>query len=103
MKLWDFRTGECLKTFSGHEQGVMSVAFSNNGRTIASGSEDFTIRVWDIVTGECLHVLSGHHGAIASLAFSPQEKILASASHDETIKLWATKKLVKVGQPYSNG
>ena len=57
MKLWDVKKGECLKTFLGHINWILSVAFSPDAQTIASGSEDGTIKLWDIKTGECIKTL----------------------------------------------
>jgi WD40 repeat protein len=77
---------------SGHTQPIISVAMSPDGKTIASGSQDNTIKLWNTETGELLETLNGHHSAIIALAFSPDGKILASSSNHEfndgTIKLW---------------
>ena len=69
-------------------RGVQSVAFSPDGRTLASGSWDHTIRLWDITTGQHLKVLTGHTLTVWSVAFSPDGLTLASGSQDETIRLW---------------
>ncbi len=72
----------------GHTNRVISVAFSPNGKAIASCSYDKTIRVWDASTGQCLHTLSGHSSRVWSVAFSPDGQTIASGSEDQTIKIW---------------
>ena len=67
---------------------VNSVAFSPDGKTLASGSEDATIKLWDVASGKELRTLAGHSGCVDSVAFSPDGKTLASGSDDSTIKLW---------------
>jgi len=58
VKLWDVRTGNCVTTLQGHISGV-SVAFSPEGKTLASGSDDGTVKLWDVKTGECYKTLQG--------------------------------------------
>ncbi len=66
---------------------IMSVAFSPDGKTLASGSK--SIKLWDAVTnGTNTATLEGHTGNVSSVAFSPDGKTLASGSQDTSIKLW---------------
>ncbi|PZO44198.1 MAG: hypothetical protein DCF19_03075 [Pseudanabaena frigida] len=72
----------------GHSGWVRSIAFSPNGKAIASGSSDSTIKLWNL-DGKELHTLTGHRGGVNSVAFSPDGKTIASGSEDKTIKLWS--------------
>src|SRR5262245_61404203 len=69
--------------------GFNSVAFSPDGRIIAAGSDDCTIKLWDAQTGQLLRSLEGHTNSVLSVAFSPDGQVLASGSYDNSVKLWA--------------
>ena len=72
----------------GHTAGIWSVAFSPDGKTLASGARDGEIKLWDTLTVRERVTLEGHSGPVAELAFSPDGKTLASGSEDRTIRLW---------------
>jgi WD40 repeat protein len=86
------------KTLTGHstkvdEYGnikgsVSSVAFSPDGKTVASGSLDDTIKMWNVATGQEINTLKGYSYPVISVAFSPDGKTLASGGWDDTIKIW---------------
>jgi WD40 repeat protein len=87
---------QCCLTLTGHVGAVTAIALSPNGRTIASGSIDKTIKLWDLPSGDLLHTFggrslwfgNGHAGCITALAFTPDGQCLISASDDGTVKLW---------------
>ena len=72
----------------GHTSWVRSVSFSPDGKRLASGSHDKTIKLWNLATGNQISTLKGHTLWVNSVSFSPDGKTLASASDDNTIKLW---------------
>jgi WD40 repeat protein len=82
-------TGEVnLVLQPGHAQRVGSIAFSYDGRWLASGSSDHTVKVWDLARGLEFRTLIGHVDAVTHVEFSPDGRLLASASDDDTVKLW---------------
>jgi WD40 repeat protein/serine/threonine protein kinase len=88
---WDAKTYHERCTLKGHTGYVWKVAFSPDGRYLASGSWDSTVKIWDVKSGQEVRTLRGHAGFIYGLAFSPDGWRLATASgstrHGE-IKVW---------------
>ncbi|ARV61578.1 serine/threonine protein kinase [Nostocales cyanobacterium HT-58-2] len=92
-------------TLKGHSSDVNSVAFSPNGKLLASGSDDDTIKLWDLANKQEIRALKEHSGWVWAVAFSPDGKTLASASADKTIKLWnvQTGKEIRTLEGHSAG
>ena len=79
---------------------VQSVALSANGKTLATGGEDGTVRLWDVAGRRPLgEPLAGHEGQVNSLAFSPDGETLASAGDDGTVRLWDVAGRRQLGEP----
>jgi hypothetical protein len=81
-------TGASLLTLSGHKSGISAVAYSPDGRRVASGGQDRAVKVWDLRTGQEILNLEGHTSAVYAVAFNPDGRRLASTGGDATVKLW---------------
>ncbi len=77
-------------TLKGHDDGISALAFSPDGKVLASGSGDRTIIIWDPHTGKILHRLDGHTAAVSSLSFSPDGRYLLSGAAEQGVVLWNT-------------
>src|SRR5262249_23120661 len=87
IRLWDPAAGRLVHSLRGHEKPVTAMAFSPDGRTLASGSEDGTIRLWELASGKDISQLKGQPFAARSLAFSSNGKPLAGAE-STGYRLW---------------
>eukprot|EP00172_Hildenbrandia_rubra_P002306 Plantae.Rhodophyta-Hildenbrandia_rubra.ctg3060.p1 GENE.Plantae.Rhodophyta-Hildenbrandia_rubra.ctg3060~~Plantae.Rhodophyta-Hildenbrandia_rubra.ctg3060.p1 ORF type:complete len:884 (-),score=180.11 Plantae.Rhodophyta-Hildenbrandia_rubra.ctg3060:1565-4216(-) len=76
-------------TVLAHEKDVNAVAVSSSGKTIATGSQDRTVKLWNPQNGSLVAECRGHRRGIWSVAFSPSEKFLASAAGDSTVRIWS--------------
>jgi len=90
MKVWALSTSRRPEAhaFQGHTDSVWCVAFSSDGRRLATGGASGTVCLWDAETRQNLFTLTGHAGNVAAVAFSPNGERLASCSVDRRIKLW---------------
>src|SRR5947208_1459779 len=78
-----------------HKESINAVACSPDGKTLATTSDDHTVKLWDLATKTETATLVGHDKGVLSLAFAPDGKTLATGSEDETARLWdlATRKV----------
>jgi WD40 repeat protein len=79
---------EPREVLRGHGDKVQALAFADDGKTLASGSHDMTVRLWGAVSGLERGTLKGHYGPVLAVAFAPGARVLASAGQDRTIRLW---------------
>ncbi|NUQ01430.1 MAG: caspase family protein, partial [Armatimonadetes bacterium] len=87
---WDLVSGQAVGTpLSGHAAPVQCLAFAPDGRTLATGSADHTVRLWDATTGQPRgEPLAGHTDRVLDVAFSPDGRLLASGGLDRAVRLW---------------
>ena len=98
-QLWDLESGRELRSFTGHTLVVGRLAFSPDGRTLATGSGDNTVRLWEVATGGERSRFTGHSTYISSLAFAPDGRKLAAASDDAPVYIWDVVGLAQPPRP----
>ncbi|WP_456460673.1 caspase family protein [Reichenbachiella sp.] len=87
-QLWDLSKGRVVRSFDGHENGVICFEFSQDGKNLFTGSGDKTIKMWEVATGQLVRTFTGHRELIFELALSQNGKYLVSGSWDATARLW---------------
>lgn len=102
VEIRDVITGRMIRPLGEHSAQVNQVAYSPDGKWIASGSEDRSIKVWNAVTGELESTLRGHRGRVTDVAFSPESRSLFSTGWDGTLRVWSLslkQELLTLGLP----
>lgn len=89
----------CTSSLPGHAEAVLHVSFSPDGRMLASGSGDATVRLWDVSTEMPRATLRGHTGWVLAVAWAPTSRMLASGSMDGTVRLWDPAAGAAAGRP----
>ncbi|HZF13379.1 MAG TPA: WD40 repeat domain-containing protein, partial [Thermoanaerobaculia bacterium] len=90
IRLYNFQTGEVVAVLNGHLNVINALAFSPDGRMLASASFDKTVHLWDVSSRQSLLVLR-HDDAVYTVAFSPDGTRVVSGSWDWTVRLWDAK------------
>ncbi|HEY5316156.1 MAG TPA: WD40 repeat domain-containing protein [Pirellulales bacterium] len=90
IRLISLASGETVRLLKGHAYSVEEVAFSSDGKRLASASMDSTARIWNVETGETEHVLKGHTNILNRVAWSADGKHVITASADGTARIWNT-------------
>ena len=84
----------------GHDNIVLSAAFSPDGKRIVTASFDGTARIWDATTGEPIgEPLRGHERGVTSAAYSPDGRRIVTASQDKTARIWDSASGKPIGEP----
>ncbi len=86
--LWESETGRQIGLLEGHRRAVTAIVFWPDGKTLATGGADQTIRIWDLDTRQVRRVLQGHTGDVTDLALLPDNRTLVSSSLDGTVRIW---------------
>jgi len=87
--LSDVSSGLEIRTFNGHTDFVHNIVFSQDGKTLISGSKDATVKIWEVASGQEIRSLDNSEGwGVLSMALSLNGKLLASAYDDGTVRLW---------------
>jgi WD40 repeat protein len=97
LRVWDARTGEMRKAFTGTGGRVFSIAWSPDGNAIATASENQTVQVWDLVRGKRDVETMRHRDWVLAVAWSPDQRMLASGGRDGGVYLWNAKNGAPLG------
>jgi WD40 repeat protein len=87
-RVWETSSGRLVTLLGGHQQRAWDIAFSPDGRRLATVSDDRTIKLWSADDWTCLNTLVGHDAWVTAGAFSPDGLRLATTSGDKTVRLW---------------
>ncbi len=88
---WDGDGKNGLEFEEGHSDLIYAMAWSPDGKLLATGGYDHLVLLWDTSSGKLVRTLKGHNGAVFSVSFNPDGSLLASASGDQTVKIWRVR------------
>lgn len=88
VRLWDLATMNEQAVLKGHRGAVYGMAFSSDGRILASGSGDETVKLWNVEARTERMTLYGHTSGVTAVVFAPGDQVLASAGLDDPVRLW---------------
>ena len=85
--VWRRKTGALLAALAGHDAPINALAFSPNAETLASGSQDRTVKLWNMALRQEVATMTGYERFITCVAFSPDGNVLAVGSNDQSVVL----------------
>jgi WD40 repeat protein/serine/threonine protein kinase len=97
IRIWETATGAERSVLATREGSVGNVAWSRDGRALASGCLDNAVRIWSAASGAVWRVLVGHTGEVRSVAWSPDGRVIATGSLDSTVRFWDAKTGAELG------
>jgi WD40 repeat protein/tetratricopeptide (TPR) repeat protein/predicted Ser/Thr protein kinase len=98
-RFWETASGRPIGPPLQHQDGITSVAFSPDGKTVLTGSNDKTARQWELATGKPIGQPLQHQGTVTSVAFSPDGKTVLTGSNDKTARIWDAATGKPIGSP----
>ena len=99
IRIWDIKTGKCVQKMRTPKSTVLTLAYTPDGKNIASGGEDGIVYLWNIKDGKCKHKFYGHSGVINSIVISPNGQSLITGSEDNSIRLWDLSAMTNMIHP----
>nr|CAD7432993.1 unnamed protein product [Timema monikensis] len=91
VRMWDVNMAKMVRVFVGHKGPVRTIAFSPDGKFLASAGDDMRVKIWDLVAAKCITEFKGHTGPVCSLSWSGDSEVLASCGVDATVRIWNIK------------